>query len=118
VFDWKASKNDSDTDGTVYKRQLSVYKKMYSIDKKIPEDKITTCLIFVALRGNISTGKFGRSKYFGERDAQVFKTFEKHLQRVLEWRKDPRKFIKEFIDVQVQQPLILILQQKLKKELK
>ena len=116
--DWKSSKNDSDTDVTVYKRQLSVYKKMYSIDKKIPEDKITTCLIFVALRGNISTGKFGRSKYFGERDAQVFKTFEKHLQKVLEWRKDPRKFIKEFIDVQVQQPLILILQQKLKKELK
>jgi len=116
--DWKSSKNDSDTDVAVYKRQLSVYKKMYSIDKKIPEDKITTCLTYVALRGNISTGRFGWSKYIGSRDAQVFKTFEKHLQKVLEWRKDPKKFIKEFIDVQVQEPLILILQQKLKKEIK
>ena len=91
---------------------------MYSIDKKIPEDKITTCLTYVALRGNISTGRFGWSKYIGSRDAQVFKTFEKHLQKVLEWRKDPKKFIKEFIEVQVNQPLILILQHKLKKELK
>ena len=116
--DWKSSKNDSDTDVTVYKRQLSVYKKMYSIDMKIPEDEIKTCLVYVALRGNISTGRFGRSKYIGSRDAQVFKTFEKHLQKVLEWRKDPKKFIKEFIDVQVKQPLILILQDKLKKELR
>ena len=116
--DWKSSKNDSDTDVTVYKRQLSVYKKMYSIDMKIPEDEIKTCLVYVALRGNISTGRFGWSKYIGSRDAQVFKTFEKHLQKVLEWRKAPKKFIKEFIDVQVQEPLILILQQKLKKEIK
>ena len=85
---------------------------------KIPEDEIKTCLVYVALRGNISTGRFGWSKYIGSRDAQVFKTFEKHLQKVLEWRKDPKKFIKEFIDVQVQEPLILILQQKLKKEIK
>ena len=75
-------------------------------------------MVYVALSGNISTGKFGWSKYIGSRDAQVFKTFEKHLQKVLEWRKDPKKFIKEFIDVQVKQPLILILQDKLKKELR
>ena len=116
--DWKSSKNDSDNDVVINKRQLSVYKKMYSIDKKIPEDKIKTCLIYVALRGNISIGKFGRTTYTGSRDAQVFKTFEKHLQKILEWRKDPKKFIKEFIDIQVKQPLILILQHKLKKEIK
>jgi len=116
--DWKSSKNDSDTDVAVYKRQLSVYKKMYSIEKKIPEDKIKTCLVYVALKGNISTGRFGWSKYIGKRDAQVFKTFEGHLQKVLEWRKDPKKFIKEFIEVQPQLPLILILQDKLKKEIK
>ena len=116
--DWKSSKNDSDNDVVINKRQLSVYKKMYSIDKKIPEDKIKTCLIYVALRGNISTGKFRQSTYIGSRDAQVFKTFEKHLQKILEWRKDPKKFIKEFIDVQINHPLILILQYKLKKEIK
>ena len=116
--DWKSSSKDKDEDVTVNKRQLSVYKKMYSIEKKIPEDEIKTCLAYVALRGKIRTGAFGRSKYIGSRDAQVFKTFEKHLQKILEWRKDPKKFIKEFIDIQVQQPIILILQHKLKKEIR
>ncbi|HIO32835.1 MAG TPA: hypothetical protein EYN25_04645, partial [Candidatus Nitrosopelagicus sp.] len=116
--DWKTGKKDSDEKVTVYKRQLSVYKKMYSIDKKIPENEITTCVIFVALRGVISTGRFGWSAHIGKRDAQVFKTFERHLQKVLEWRKDTKKFIKEFIEVQVNHPLILVLQHKLKKELR
>ena len=114
--DWKSSKKDSDV--SVHKRQLSVYKKMYSIHKKIPVDEITTCVIFVALRGGINTGRFGRSTHIGERDAQVFKTFEGHLQKVLEWRKDPKKFIKGFLELQEKHPLILILQDKLKKEIK
>jgi DNA helicase-2/ATP-dependent DNA helicase PcrA len=91
---------------------------MYSIHKKIPVDEITTCVIFVALRGGINTGRFGRSTHIGERDAQVFKTFEGHLQKVLEWRKDSKKFIKGFLELQEKHPLILILQDKLKKEIK
>ena len=91
---------------------------MYSIHKKIPVDEITTCVIFVALRGGINTGRFGRSTHIGERDAQVFKTFEGHLQKVLEWRKATKKFIKEFLELQEKHPLILILQDKLKKELR
>ena len=67
---------------------------MYSIYEKIPEDEITTCVIFVALRGGINTGKFDQSTHIGTKDAQVFKTFDAHLQTVLEWRKDPAKFIK------------------------
>ena len=114
--DWKSSKKDSDV--SVHKRQLSVYKTMYSIHKKIPVDEITTCVIFVALRGGINTGRFGRSTHIGKRDAQVFKTFEGHLQKVLEWRKDPKKFIKGFLELQEKHPLILILQDKLKKELR
>jgi DNA helicase-2/ATP-dependent DNA helicase PcrA len=91
---------------------------MYSIQEKIPVDEITTCVIFVSLRGGINTGRFGRSAHIGGRDAQVFKTFEKHLQKVLGWRKDPKKFIKEFLELQEEHPLIRILQYKLKKELR
>ena len=114
--DWKSSKKDDGV--SVYKRQLSVYKKMYSIDEKIPEDEITTCVIFVSLRGNINTGRFERSTHIGTRDAQVFKTFEGHLQKVLEWRKDPNKFIKEFLELQENHPLIRVLQDKLANEMK
>ena len=88
--------------------------KSYSIFKKIPEDKITTCVIFVALRGNVETGVFGRSKHIGGK----FKTFEKHLLKILEWKKDPKKLIKEFLDLQENHALVRIVQDKLTNELK
>ena len=46
----------------------------------------------------------------------------KHLKGIskkfLGWRKDTKKFIKEFLKLQEKHPLILILQDKLKKELR
>ena len=112
MVDWKTSMNENKS--AVFKRQLSVYKKLYSIFKKIPEDKITTCVIFVALRGNVETGLFGRSKHKGGN----FKTFEKHLLKILEWKKDPKKLIKEFLDLQENHALVRIVQDKLTNELK
>jgi DNA helicase-2/ATP-dependent DNA helicase PcrA len=112
MVDWKTSMNENKS--AVFKRQLSVYKKLYSIEQKIPEDKITTCVIFVALRGNVETGVFGRSKHIGGN----FKTFEKHLLKILEWKKDPKKLIKEFLDLQENNPLVRIVQDKLTNELR
>jgi len=116
LVDWKTDKKDNKA--SEHKRQLSVYKKMYSIYEKIPEDKITTCLIYVSLRGNINTGRFERSTHIGKRDASAFNTFDGHLQKVLEWKKDTNKFIKEFLELQENHPLIRILQDKLTNEMK
>ena len=57
IIDWKTDRDDGKA--SVHKRQLAVYKKMYSVLYNIPPEKITTCVIFVALRGSINTGKFG-----------------------------------------------------------
>ena len=43
LVDWKTSKKIS----SEHKRQLAVYKKMYSKLENVPEDKITTCVIYV-----------------------------------------------------------------------
>ena len=75
--------------------QLAVYKKMYSKLENVPEDKITTCVIYIDLTGNVNTGRNDWSIEIGTRD--VFPTFEKHLQLVLGWRKDPNKFIEELL---------------------
>ena len=93
LVDWKTSKNTNYSSD--HKRQLSVYKKMYSKLENVPEDKITTCVIYVSLKGNINTGRFDWSIETGTRD--VFPTFEKHLQQVLEWKKNPNKFIEELL---------------------
>ena len=94
MVDWKTDRDDGRS--SEHKRQLSVYKKVYSIGENIPEDEITTCVIFIALRERINTGKFERSIDIGTRNP--FPTFEKHLQKILGWRKDPNTFIEDLLD--------------------
>ncbi|TBR24489.1 MAG: ATP-dependent helicase, partial [Candidatus Nitrosotenuis sp.] len=94
IVDYKTDKNSNYVSD--HKRQLSVYRKMHSILEEIPEDKISTCVVFVALRGGINTGKFDWSIEMEKRNA--FPTFAKHLQTVLEWKKNPKKFIQDFLN--------------------
>jgi DNA helicase-2/ATP-dependent DNA helicase PcrA len=94
MVDWKTDRDDGRS--SEHKRQLSVYKKAYSKDNNIPEDEITTCVIFIAMRERINTGKFEKSINIGTRDP--FSTFEKHLQKILGWRKDPNTFIEDILD--------------------
>ena len=111
VVDWKTDKNADSLNIAKHKRQLLVYKKMHSIFCDIPEEKIKACVIFVALRGGINTGKFEKKIDFATRD--TFGTFEGHLQTVLEWRKDPAKFIKELVEQPDENELHKIIKEKL-----
>ena len=109
LVDYKTDKNANYA--SHHKRQLAVYKKIYSQLEDIPEEKIQTCLIFVALRGGINTGKSDSAIDYGKRD--VFGTFEEHLQKVLEWKKNPDEFIKELIEQPTQDSLHEAIKEKL-----
>ena len=109
LIDYKTDKNANNA--SHHKRQLAVYKKIYSQLEGIPEEKIQTCLIFVALRGGVNTGKSDSAIDYGKRD--VFGTFEKHLQKVLEWKKNPDEFIKELIEQPTQDSLHEAIKEKL-----
>ena len=115
IIDWKTDKDDSKA--SVHKRQLAVYKKMYSKLYNKPPEEITTCVIFVALRGSVNVGKFEKKIEYGTRDS-VFATFEGHLQHVLEWKKDPNKFIKELLEQPDEELLHKIVKEKLKNQMK
>ena len=94
IVDYKTDKKSDDA--SEHKRQLSVYRRMYSKLKNIPEDKIKIAVIFLALRGSVNTGKFDRSVEKEKKNS--FPTFEGHLRKVLEWRQDPHKFIQDLLD--------------------
>jgi len=94
IVDYKTDKNSDKA--SEHKRQLSVYRKMYSKLKNIPEEKITIFIIFLALRGSVNTGKFDRLVEKEKRNA--FPTFEEHLRKVLEWKQNPSKFIQDLLD--------------------
>jgi DNA helicase-2/ATP-dependent DNA helicase PcrA len=85
---------------------------MYSINNDIAEEKIKTCVIFVALRGGINTGKWGSSIEYGTRN--VFATFEKHLQTVLAWKKNPDEFIQKLVEQDTEDTLHETIKEKLK----
>ena len=109
LIDYKTDKNVNYA--SHHKRQLAVYKKIYSELENIPEEKIQTCLIFVALRGGINTGKSDSAIDYGKRN--VYGTFEEHLQTVLEWKKNPDEFIKELIEQPTQDSLHEAIKEKL-----
>ena len=111
LVDYKTSRGTNDKSD--YKRQLAVYKKMYSIDKDIDEGKIKTCVIFVSLRSGINSGKWDYSIEYGTRD--VFATFEKHFQKLLAWKKNPEEFIKELVNQNTEGVLHETIKDKLKK---
>ena len=94
LVDWKTDKDENYANH--HRWQLAAYKKMYSILENIPEDKIKTCVIWVALRGGINTGRYGRKIDFGDRN--VVGTFDGHLQKVLSWKNDPDTFMKELVE--------------------
>jgi len=109
LIDYKTDKNANNA--SHHKRQLAVYKKIYSQLEGIPEEKIQTCLIFVALRGGVNTGKSDSAIDYGKRN--VYGTFEEHLQKVLEWKKNPDEFIKELIEQSTQDSLHEAIKEKL-----
>jgi DNA helicase-2/ATP-dependent DNA helicase PcrA len=84
---------------------------MYSQLENVPEEKIKTCVIFVALRGGINTGKSSSSTEYGTRD--VFGTFEGHLQKVLAWKENPDEFIQELVDLDTRDTLHEVIKEKL-----
>ena len=112
IVDYKTDKNSSNA--SKHKRQLVVYRRMLSIAEKIPEAQISVRVIFVALRGGINTGKFGRETAKETRGAgNPYRTFERHLQRVLEWKKDPDKFIGELLEKKSEDELYHVISEKL-----
>lgn len=112
IVDYKTDKNSNYASD--HKRQLAVYRKMHSMLEEIPEDKISTCIVFVALRGGINTGKFDWSVEYEKRNA--FPTFEKHLQAVLAWKKEPEKFIQDLLDNPKEDLLYQAVKEKLKQQ--
>ena len=109
IVDYKTDKKSNYA--SEHKRQLAVYKKMLSDLENIPEEQISTYVMFVSLRDNINTGKFGTEISKGTRD--VFPTFEKHLQKVLGWKKDPQTFIAELLEEKNDESLYLAIKEKL-----
>jgi DNA helicase-2/ATP-dependent DNA helicase PcrA len=94
IVDYKTDKKT--TNASSHKRQLAVYRKMLSIMENIAEDQIKVAVVFLALRGGINTGRFDWEIHKEVKNS--FPTFEKHLNKILDWKRNPEKFITDLVE--------------------
>jgi len=97
IVDWKTSKNTSYS--SEYRRQLSVYKTIYSIKHDIPLEKIYVAIGYVGLRNRINDGIIRSELDKKQPSSTSFNTFLKHLHHVLSWKKDVDHFFNDLANV-------------------
>ncbi|MDD4353984.1 MAG: ATP-dependent helicase [Candidatus Nanoarchaeia archaeon] len=114
IVDWKTSKNDSSA--SEYRQQLSGYKKALSLINEIPESKIKTAIGYVGLKAKINNGKISSNLDDSQPRATAIKTLTTHLEKIIEWKKDPNIFIEELINAKEDNPLWRAVIEQIKKE--
>ncbi|MEM0154721.1 MAG: ATP-dependent helicase [Methanothrix sp.] len=115
ILDYKTDRDESKAPD--HRRQLAVYKKLLAASSGISEKDISIAIGFIGLRGNINTGKLGHMLDLSQEKGIQIKTFEKHLERFLSYKKDPRAFAEALLKTKSDEPLFGNIAKQLKEEL-
>jgi len=93
LVDWKTSANNQS--GSIYRQQLSVYKKILSESEGIPLDKIKVAIGYVGLRRRINDGKIDYELKDLQPAKSAYATVMKRISLFLEWKNNPDKFFED-----------------------
>lgn len=96
IIDFKTGRKD---DGSVARRQLLLYRKMYSIAKGVSEERIRCGVAFLGIRGTVNTGKIEMKLDFNQPLERQWSTLQKHLKTFLRCKKDPMTFAETLVSV-------------------
>lgn len=103
IVDWKTDKS---TDyARDHRRQLAVYKRLYSKKHNIDEMKISVALAFVGLRGKINVGRLDSKLEDTQPTSVLIKNFEKDVQEFLRYKREPEEFIKDILSNKIDEML-------------
>ncbi|MEM0164111.1 MAG: ATP-dependent DNA helicase [Thermoplasmata archaeon] len=115
ILDYKTDKTiDHASD---HRRQLAVYKRIYSVYNHVPESDIYIALGFIALKGKINTGTVTCFLDDSQDKKNQLETFKKHLDSFLKYKKEPISFVRDLLNKDYADTLDLRIVQELKKEL-
>ncbi len=90
IVDWKTSAREKGSD---YRQQLAVYRRAYSVQYGVPEEKIKVAIGYVALRKRINDGHFYANLDERQPAPSAIRTVEGKVRTLLEWKEDPGRFI-------------------------
>jgi ATP-dependent DNA helicase UvrD/PcrA len=93
IVDWKTDKKTDN--GASHRQQLEAYRHAFALSTEIPIEKIKVAIGYVGLRSTVNTGQIGA--LFDDRQPadSAYETFTGRALRVVGWRRDPTKFLKD-----------------------
>ncbi len=103
ILDWKSDRKDDNA--VSHRRQIGVYKRALAAVNGISQSDISIAIGFIGLKGNINTQKLDYRLDLEQEKPQQMKTFEKHLQRFLDYKKDPAIFVSDLKAQKLEDPL-------------
>ncbi|MCL5102217.1 MAG: hypothetical protein M1544_02575 [Candidatus Marsarchaeota archaeon] len=98
---------------TEHKRQLAVYKKLYSKLHDVPESRIKAVIAYVGLSRKINTGTLGYELVEAKASPRLEKTFFERMNRLIEYKNDPSKFVEELKAARGDDMLLTMIKQEL-----
>ena len=114
ILDYKTDR--SDAKAAEHRRQLAVYKRVLAASRGMDENSISIAIGFVGLRGNINTDKLDWKLDLVQEKGQQIRTFEKHLERFLVYKDNPKEFVNDLLKTRSDEPLFGNIARQLKEE--
>ena len=116
ILDYKTDKDDGKASD--HRRQLAVYKRLFAASKGIDEKNVSIAIGFIGLRGRINTGRLEHKLDLSQEKAVQMKTFERHLELFLSYKRDPIEFAKAVLETKSDEPLFGNIKKQLEEEIR
>ena len=93
IVDWKTDKNPDTSKSSEHRRQLELYKNIFSYTNDIPESKIKTYIGYVSKKKTINDGIIDKELDTRQPGKTAIATLSKHIQTLLDWKTDPTLYL-------------------------
>ncbi len=98
---------------TEHRKQLAVYKRLYSRHHGVDEGKIDVAIAYLGLKGKINTGRLDFELDAKQPSAVLLKNFEKDIGQFIGYIKDPKAFARTVLDKESDEMLFAAVRKEL-----
>ena len=99
ILDWKTDRNKEQD--SKHRQQLESYKNAFCELNNIEKEAVDVAIAFIGLRPSVNTGFVNCELDLKKPGKNVFHTFLKRVNKIIEWKKDPDLFLKELSEEKV-----------------
>ena len=99
VLDWKTDRNMEQN--SKHRQQLESYKNAFCEINKIEREAVEVGIAFIGLRPSVNTGFVDCELDTKKPGKNVFNTFLKRVNKIIEWKNEPDIFLRELSEEKV-----------------